>query len=495
MGRVVGRALLTSALAALVLAAPAAARPVLTAATCWPTAACAAGPAQVVPGGQVRVTGSGIAAGARIVFAGDRSTRADDREAPALPDGAGGLVAVVPSGAPTGLVAVRAGATWSNGVGPLTVAGAPLPRLATPPAPSPFDGAGMWIWYVSRSGGSVARIAGYARSHGISVVFVKGADGTTRWRQLSRAFVGGLHAAGLRVCAWQYTYGRRPEAEARVAAAVTRGAGADCFVIDAEVEYEGRYAAARRYLQTLRRGLGPRFPLGVAGWPYADYHPGYPLSVFLGPRGATANIPQVYWRTIGDPVDVAVAHTWRTNGPYGRPLYPLGQTMESPPARELDRFRGLAETLGARGASWWSWQATGLTAWRSFTLPSPLAQAPVPAPTVLGRGARGDIVVWLQEHLRPSRRSLPIDGRFGPRTAAALRAFQFAHALPVTGRTDAATWAALGAVTPYVPQWGARRPKRRGGARPASVRAAVPAAPASARMPARRYEILPTGRR
>jgi Putative peptidoglycan binding domain len=495
MGRVVRRALLTSALAVLVLAAPASARPVIATATCWPATTCASGPGLVTPGGQVRVAGTGVGPGARLVFVGDRSTRADDREAPALPDGVGGLIATVPAGAPTGLIALRTGGTWSNGVGPLTVVGAPTPRRATPPAPSPFDGAGMWIWYVSRSGGSATRIASYARAHGISVVYVKGADGTARWGQLSRAFVARLHAAGLRVCAWQYTYGRRPEAEARVAAAATRAAQADCFVIDAEVEYEGHYAAARRYLETLRRGLGATFALGVAGWPYADYHPGYPLSVFLGPRGATANIPQVYWRTIGDSVDEAVAHTWRTNAPYGRSLYPLGQTSGRPPAAELDRFRGLVETLGARGASWWSWQATAPTAWRSFTVPSPLAQAPVPAPSALRRGSRGDIVVWLQEHLRPSRRSLPIDGRFGPRTAAALRAFQLVRALPVTGQTDAATWAALTAVTPYVPRWGARRPTRRGGARVARAWSSVPAAPRSASMPARRFEIRSVGRR
>jgi hypothetical protein len=492
----VGRALLTSALAALVLAAPASARPVITAANCWPTAACASGAAQVTPGGQVRVVGTGVGPGARVVFVGDRATRADDREAPVLPDGVGGLVATVPVGAPSGLVALRTGVTWSNGVGPLTVVGAPMPRLVAAPAPSAFDGAGMWIWYVSRSGGSASSIASYARAHGISVVYVKGADGTKRWSQLSRALVRKLHAAGLRVCAWQYTYGRKPAAEARVAAAGTRAARADCFVIDAEVEYEGHYAAARRYLQTLRRGLGARFPLGVAGWPYADYHPGYPLSVFLGPRGATANIPQVYWRAIGAPVDVAVAHTWRTNTPYGRPLYPLGQTYGRTPPAELDRFRGLVETLGARGASWWSWQATPLASWRSLVVPSPLAQAAVPAPTVLRRGSRGDVVVWLQMHLRPSRRTLPIDGRFGPRTLAALRAFQLAHALPVTGRTDAATWSALNAVTPYVPQWGARRPKRH--SRTASAARAVPAVPAaprSATMPARRDEIRPVGRR
>lgn len=37
----------------------------------------------------------------------------------------------------------------------------------------------------------------------------------------------------------------------------------------------------------------------------------------------------------------------------------------------------------------------------------------------------------------------PIDGRFGPRTEAALRRFQAASGLPVTGRIDAETLTAF----------------------------------------------------
>ena len=80
-------------------------------------------------------------------------------------------------------------------------------------------------------------------------------------------------------------------------------------------------------------------------------------------------------------------------------------------------------------------------------------QPPVPAPTstagrtvytaykgtVLRTGSTGPAVTLLQRALR----GLKVDGAFGPRTAAALEAWQKAHHLHVTGVTDRATWDAL----------------------------------------------------
>ena len=87
-------------------------------------------------------------------------------------------------------------------------AGPVLPQLLTPlqaPGDSPFQGSGMWIWYVSRSsGGNPDAIAARAHAAGISTVFVKSSDGSTWWPQFSPALVAALEARGLHVCAWQY---------------------------------------------------------------------------------------------------------------------------------------------------------------------------------------------------------------------------------------------------------------------------------------------------
>ncbi len=75
--------------------------------------------------------------------------------------------------------------------------------------------------------------------------------------------------------------------------------GADCLVIDAEAEYEGRYGAADTYVDKLRHAIGRHFPTALSSFPYVDYHPSFPYSVFLGKGGARFNLPQVYWHAIG----------------------------------------------------------------------------------------------------------------------------------------------------------------------------------------------------
>src|SRR3954466_7051382 len=201
----------------------------------------------------------------------------------------------------------------------------PLTNAAAPSGTA-FEGDGMWIWYVNQSnGGNVRSIANRARAAGIETLFIKAGDGSNPWWQFNKSLVNKLHCYGLHVCAWQYVYGRYPATEAKIGA-YAKKAGAECFVIDAEAEVEGKYAAASTYMRKLRAGLGADFPVGVAPFPYVDYHPGYPYSVFLGPGGAQFNVPQMYWKAIGVSVDRIYSRTYNYNTLYGRPIYPLGQT-------------------------------------------------------------------------------------------------------------------------------------------------------------------------
>ncbi|HEV2787060.1 MAG TPA: peptidoglycan-binding domain-containing protein, partial [Solirubrobacteraceae bacterium] len=327
------------------------------------------------------------------------------------------------------------------------ITAAPLPRrAATRPGalPAAFAGDGMWIWYVAKSdGGNLDAIASRGRAAAVGTVFVKSADGATVWNQFSPQLVADLHARGLRVCAWQFVYGADPLAEARAAVA-SIAAGADCFVIDAETAYEGRYAAAQRYVAALRAAVGPDYPVGFTSFPYVDYHPRMPYSVFLGPGGAQANIPQVYWKAIGGTVDAVSAKTVANNRIYRTPIAPLGQSYGSPSASELRRFRAIWAGYGAGGLSWWSWQATGSAAWAALTEPPPAPVVlPDPGWPALNTGSRGDQVIWLQQHLASADPTVALDGRFSAATEDALKAFQTARGLAATGQTDAATWQAL----------------------------------------------------
>jgi hypothetical protein len=305
-----------------------------------------------------------------------------------------------------------------------------------------FDGQGMWIYVLADSnGGDVESIAVDAQFRGVTTVIVKSGNGTRYWPQFSRELVDALHAHGLKVCAYSRIFSRKPVTEARVSARAVTDAGADCFVIDAEKEYEGRYTAARRYMRELRRLVGPDYPLGLTSFPYVDLHRSFPYSVFLGPGGAQFNLPQIYWRAIGDTVDEAFARTYTWNGIYGRPIRPIGQVWMDPPATEVIRFRELATAYGSPGLSWWSWQSAGLRALGGLTLPlDALAGTPplTAAPPTLRRGSRGDPVRWAQRHLRVKQ-----TGLFGPQTQRAVRKLQARSGLPRTGALDPPSWAAL----------------------------------------------------
>lgn len=309
----------------------------------------------------------------------------------------------------------------------------------------PFAGHGMWIWQVPRAaGGDPDGIAEQAQAAGIDTLIVKGAHGPTPWSQFSPELVDALHAHDLTVCAYQRLEGKRPVAQAK-AAAVAVDAGADCFVIDAEAELEGRYPQARRYVKALRARIGADFPLGFTSFPYVDLHPLLPYSVFLGEGAATVNLPQIYWKDIGDRPAAAFSRTVAVNSVYGRPLAPIGQLYESPSRADLLAFRRLALAYGTEGLSWWSWDSARGAGWSAIarTVTPPALPAAEPDYPTVRPGARSDYVVWAKDHLRARGLAVSRHTRFDAKTVRAVRAFQLESGLPVTGALDPATWAAL----------------------------------------------------
>jgi hypothetical protein len=360
-------------------------------------------------------------------------------------------------------------------------------RLAHGARGNAFATRGMWIWYLSRSdGGNLASLVADAHRYGISTLLIKSGDGSGVWSQFNPSVVATLHANGLRVCGWQYVYGINPVAEAQVGAAAVRN-GADCLVVDAEGEYEGKYLQAQTYMRTLRSLVGTNFPIGLAGFPYVDYHPGYPYSVFLGPGGAQFNLPQMYWVDIGVNVDSVYAHTYAFNRIYRRGMFPLGQVYNSPRPNQIRRFRQLSRAYGAAGVSWWDWQEASFGAWLAVSQRVGWPGQFSPSATVasFGRGARGDVVVWAQEHLLSAGQNISVDGALGSNTTSAVLLFQQAHGLLPDGVIGPATWQALLRYRPVAVRWTSR------GARIATVARGSTTAPvpASARLPARRYEI------
>jgi peptidoglycan hydrolase-like protein with peptidoglycan-binding domain len=339
-------------------------------------------------------------------------------------------------------------------------------RPAPPPSSGPvsgtaFDGQGMWIWYVSKSnGGSTASIIAQARAAGVTTLFIKSSDGASNyWSQFSPQLVAELHAAGIKACGWQYVYGANPAGEAALGARAVQ-AGADCLVIDAESEYEGRYSAAQTYITELRAKVGPSYPIALATFPYVNFHGGEPYSVFLGPGGAQYNQPQMYWKAIGQSVDTVYANTYIGNRIYGRPIFPLGQTYQNVSSADLLRFREEAVLYGATGWSFWDWQETSASGWRTLAAPlEPLSSVtPNSEWPELHKGSKGDQVLWLQEHLATAIPSQEVTGTFGAQTVANLGSFQTSRGLPADGVATAATWSALLALPPVAVDWTGTKP-------------------------------------
>jgi hypothetical protein len=342
------------------------------------------------------------------------------------------------------------GPTGGSGLGGATTTSthstAPPPKAThTSTGFVPFDGRAMWIWELSSvDGGKLAPIIAGAQARGVHTLIIKSSDGSGMWEQFTPALVHTLHASGLRVCAWQYVYGIHPIYEAQAGAQAVKD-GADCLVIDAEVEYDGLYEQAQAYMRELRALIGYKFPVALAGLPYVDYHPSFPYSVFLGLGGAQYDMPQMYWAEIGTTVDRVYIHTYLFNRPYARTIFPLGQVYGRPPSSQIRRFRAVSEAYGAAGVSWWDWGDATTSDWSALSTPvgEIAGYEPAAGMASLGSGAVGDLVVWAQEHLLSAGQHIAIDGAFGPKTLAAVKRFQRAHGLPATGLIDTNTWNAL----------------------------------------------------
>jgi Putative peptidoglycan binding domain len=370
---------------------------------------------------------------------------------------------------------------------------------------NPLNGRAMWIWEMPKSGGgSLTSLISDAHRFGLSTLIIKSSDGTDMWSQFDPQLVSALHANGIKVCAWQYVYGNAPVTEAYKGAAAVHD-GADCLIIDAESEYEGKYVSAQVYVQRLRALIGYSYPLVLAGFPYIDFHPAFPYSVFLGPGGAQFNAPQMYWRDIGTTTDSVFGHTYAYNLIYQRPIYPLGQVYGRPPAHQVVRFRQLARVYGAGGVSWWDWQEARASDWTAVSRPTGTLPGYVPYETLadVNPNDSGDLVVWAQEHLVSAGYPIEVSGDYGYHTLLDVQAFQTAHGLTPDGVIGPATWAALLRYRIARVKWTVAKRHDTATVTSAAITAAqratatplVQPVPASASLPAKRDEIAGAGGR
>ncbi len=429
--------------------------PKLTALHCFPkTSAACKSRVKVEIGDDVALRGQRLARKQKVTF-----TWSKGRTTGKLRRAAGAWLVRVPAGTAVGTVRVtvkdRRGK--KSNAKKLSVLAATADGAATDLTavasgrsafPDAFRGAGLWVVDLPEAdGGTADALIARARAARASTVLLRLPNLGRGLGEFNGKLVADLKAGGVQLCAWQYLFGVDPAAEAALAIEAVK-AGAACLVMNVEIEYRGKYADARRYLDLLRAGIGQNYPLGLTSFFNPASHPDTPISVFLGPGGAQVNMPQVYWTTAGTTPGAMSIAAAKANRIYGRPLAPLGETAGASYDDVLS-FRSIWAAYGAQGLGWYRWQGTTPEGWNGLAQLTPAFDPPAdPGWLQVTAGARGDSVRWLQRHLAAFDGSVAIDGTYGAGTMAAVRAFQASRGLPVTGTVADKTWPELLKLTP-----------------------------------------------
>lgn len=250
-----------------------------------------------------------------------------------------------------------------------------------------MNGKSWYIWKIKEiHGGIPGNIVLQCKMQGITEVYIKIVDGVNRYNlrplvdingvvigyvdDILGPLVDALHAAGIRVYGWAYTYGRSPETEAKLGAERTLQFKLDGFVIDAEAEYKaaGMNLAATAYINTLRAQL-PNLPIGLATYRYPSYHLDFPWAAFIGSGKLDFHMPQVYWVKSTNPayqLEKCVNEYRALEVKYGvkaLPIIPIGAAYREflpdgswqPTPAQIVEFHDKVVSMGLPGESFWEW--------------------------------------------------------------------------------------------------------------------------------------------
>lgn len=333
----------------------------------------------------------------------------------------------------------------------------PRTTSAPPVAPTPPNvrgavpaGKGMWLYLPERTeGGNPQAIVARAQRVGLTHIYVR--TGSSKTGFYAGPFLDALlpvaHAAGIRVYGWDFPYLDDPAGDVvrglqAIKYGTPGGERIDGFAADIELRSQGVNITpftAAAYGASLRHEVGDNYPLiAVVPRPNALIQT-YPYEQVTAAFDAIA--PMIYWLTT-DP-KYAVDLAFDRLGGLGKPIIPVGQAYDAfheggpagvPSPAMIQRFMEASAARGASAVSFWSWQHANDPAWQVIQ-DSPMFQLPV-APL---QAFRADQIRAYQVLLNSLGFGVTADGRWGPQSQAAVRAFQSAAHLPVSGVIDAAT--------------------------------------------------------
>ena len=264
---------------------------------------------------------------------------------------------------------------------------APVPPAAvlaspTPPAKWLPSGKGMWIYEpVKTEGGNVNAIVAKAKATGLTHLWVRMGSAWDGFNVVPFVdqILPAAHAAGIKVIGWDFPKFEPVEADIQRAVAMIRhttpsGDRIDAFSPDIETRAEGTRLspeAAKRYGSLLREAVGQDYTLIVTVPRPSKERPTHPYPEIVA--GYDAIAPMIYW--LDRQPDTDVAGAMRDLAKFNVPIYPVGQAYDGspeggrkgvPPPEELFRFMRYAQSHGAAGVSFWSWQAANQPAWNAI---------------------------------------------------------------------------------------------------------------------------------
>ena len=265
-----------------------------------------------------------------------------------------------------------------------------LACMASASAPAAVDpanmGKGDWIWLMSSAQtalgvSSVQGVIDYEKNKGMKWIVVKCAQTGTWMTQFNTDLVTRAHNAGLQIFGYERCFGNDVTAEAN-AGKKCLSLGADGFIIDAEIEYEGKKSQATQMMNILRTSYPNAF-IAHAPFPYIDYHQSLPYVEFG--KQCDAVMPQCYWKAIGvtpakmvqdlDAQWTKWQNTWISQGNAAavKPIVPIAQGYDNVPASEITAFANAlkastapATAGGYKGVSFWSCQHHNASQWTAI---------------------------------------------------------------------------------------------------------------------------------
>ncbi len=243
---------------------------------------------------------------------------------------------------------------------------------------------GDWVYVLSTAtnklGGNVASVTNvaslmsYEKSQGMYFIVIKSGEGSTNFpsggQQLTTSVINAAHTAGLKVFGYTRSYGANINGEIAIATNIMNN-GADGYIIDAEIEWEGLAGAplkATNLLQGIKNVFPNRF-LGHAPMMYISLHSSFPYKQFG--LFCDAVMPQAYWKEFGITATQCAADLdteWNNfyNGLSAawtgaiKPIAPVGQAWNGVTSTEINNFASAVKNSanpaspgGYQGMSWW----------------------------------------------------------------------------------------------------------------------------------------------